>query len=178
MSAWSRLLDGDHGWGSFDIQTDRAGSMRYQLVLYPPGLDPQRRRALRLWRGCPLWGLSLFLTLALVLTNTMPAWPAVGCAAVVSIGAAASAFRAAARTRTQVRTVVAVTLVGICDPVARQRRNQIQTYAGILADADDRLQAGRIDACTHEAIWWQVYDQLTAVTPARASATRNTPRDG
>src|ERR1700709_2459043 len=47
---WALVLDGRHGWGSLDISPTRHGVTRYQLVVFPPGIDMVERRLLRAWR--------------------------------------------------------------------------------------------------------------------------------
>jgi hypothetical protein len=56
-----RLLAGAHPWGSFDIQPDRFGVIRYRLVVFPPGISESERRRVRVARGWPAWGLVAWI---------------------------------------------------------------------------------------------------------------------
>jgi hypothetical protein len=34
---FSRLLDGDYPWGSYDVKISQYSVRRYRLIIYPPG---------------------------------------------------------------------------------------------------------------------------------------------
>jgi hypothetical protein len=57
---WLRPLDGGPTWGSLDSYPRRFGVKRYRLVVFPPGISPEERRLLRLWRSWPVWGALLW----------------------------------------------------------------------------------------------------------------------
>src|SRR5580693_6535639 len=58
---FSRVLDGDRPWGSYDVKITQYGVRRYRLIIYPPGTTTADRRLARLRRGWPLGGAVLIL---------------------------------------------------------------------------------------------------------------------
>ncbi len=86
----------------------------------------------------------------------------------------ATAFVMAGDMRTMVRMVGVVTMPGHADAATIAARDKLKALASMLLDADERVDAERMSPLEHEALWWQVYDQLapkgSAVFDGRWSA--------
>jgi hypothetical protein len=158
---WLRLLDGDSPWGSIDIRPDRFGVTRYRLVVYPPGISESERRWVRLARGWPSWGVLVWFTCEMFLTNVTGPWTAFAISTTACLGSGLASFAMAGTPRTRVRTLAATVMAGHHDPISGASRDRLEELAATLLDADERLAAGRISAIQHELIWWQVYDQMS-----------------
>ncbi len=172
----SRLLDGDSRWGFARIQIDRFGVTRYRLVVYPPGIDAAERRRLRIWRGSPIWGAALWVVAEICLQQLMGPWTAlaISSASVILLGGVARTM--VGETPTMVRTMGVMTMPGHTDAATIGARNKLQAMVATLYDADERVDAERMSPIEHEALWWQVYDQLApnrlAVSGGRGSERR------
>jgi hypothetical protein len=56
---------------------------------------------------------------------------------------------------------MAVTVsMGYHEPRSAALRDQLETLALTLIDADERLERGQISAADHELTWWRVYDEM------------------
>ncbi|MDV3129032.1 hypothetical protein M1247_29290 [Mycobacterium sp. 21AC1] len=162
---WLRMLDGGRVWGSVDIRPGRFGITSYRLVVYPPGLDQTQRRWARAARGWPMWGLLLWLLCQAWLSGTMGPGPALGISVAVFVASGIAAVMLAGDARTQVRTMIAVTMAGYDDPDSRAGRDKLLDLAATLLEADDQLARGELSPVDHEVIWWRVYDQLQGAHP-------------
>jgi hypothetical protein len=162
---WSRLLDGARQWGSFDATVGRYGVQRYRLTVYPPGVSTSDRRFARLRQGWPITGAVLGLLAIMLLGNDMAspnavlAWAVV---AYVSIGAAL--FLRAGPARVQARSMSIILMPNGDD--ARERSNHVEWQALVymLTRADQMVKTGVISRVEHEAVWWEAYDRLEAIT--------------
>ncbi|MDT5079640.1 MAG: hypothetical protein QOJ80_4277 [Mycobacterium sp.] len=157
-----RLLDGGRTWGALEISASRYGLTRYRLVVFPPGISGDERIALRLWRTFPAWGLVSWLLAEVTLMTVVSPGPALafatgGCAA---MGAVTMAL--AGHTRHLVRRLTVVRMVGVNDPMAGPRLDELRTLTERLTNADARLAAGELTTVDHEAEVWRVYDQMPA----------------
>ncbi len=83
-------------------------------------------------------------------------------AAYVTIGALL--FLRAGPARVQVRSMSIVLMPGTADARERRRYAGWQTLVHMLTRADRMLTIGAISLVEHEAIWWEAYDRLEAVT--------------
>ncbi|AKS32733.1 DUF6611 family protein [Mycolicibacterium goodii] len=155
-----RVLDGARRWGSVEIRPTRFGVVEYRLVVYPPGMDAAERRWTRVARGWPGWGLALWFICPIWLTTSMPTWAAVATSTAITLGAGAVAAALAGEARTQVRTLLATTIVGHDDETAIAARDRLSDLASTLLDADDRLDRGELEPVEYEAIWWRVYRRM------------------
>ncbi|TDO18785.1 hypothetical protein EV580_1974 [Mycobacterium sp. BK086] len=161
-------------WGSYAVYPARYGVARYRLVVFPPGMTTAERRMLRLWRGWPLWGATLWL--GLQIGGELAGMPetALIAGSMVYIAAGALTFALAGETRMRVRTLSAVTIAGHED--VDRRCSMLRVIARALDHADLDLEEGRIGPLQHEARWWQVYDVLDAVArTASSSRASHTP---
>jgi hypothetical protein len=157
-----RLLDGGRTWGALEISASRYGVTRYRLVVFPPGISGDERIVLRLWRTFPVWGLASWLLAEVTLMTVVSPGPALafatgGCAA---MGAVTMAL--AGHTRHLVRRLTVVRMVGVNDPMAGPRLDELRTLTERLTNADARLAAGELTTIDHEAEVWRVYDQMPA----------------
>jgi hypothetical protein len=155
-----RVLDGDRPWGSIDIRPDRFGVTRYRLVVYPPGISESERRRVRVARGWPLWGALLWVVGEIWLSQVTGPWTAVTFSTAAYLGAGVVAVAMAGAARTRVRTMAAMVMVGQPDPVSVAARDKLETLAGTLLEADERVKRGALSPAEHEMTWWQVYDQM------------------
>lgn len=164
---WSRLLDGDRRWGFVEVRPDRFGVTRYRLVVYPPGISEPERRRVRLARGWPLWGVVLWIGSQILLSQLLGPRAALVISSALFLGSGAVVWALAGTARTQVRTVVAMTMAGFHDPISDALHNKLEQLAVTLLEADDNLQRGLISPAEHEMIWWRVYNQVDAQSAVR-----------
>jgi hypothetical protein len=164
---WRRLLDGGRTWGALDVSPSRYGVTRHRLVVFPPGISPDERTLLRLWRSWPIWGTLTWLALEMALVPIIGpgAALAISTGLCVSVGGLAMAVTGA--TRARVRTLSVVRMAGVDDPAATERHSELYTLADQLVEADRRLAAGESSAIDHEAVVWRVYDRMAHDTPSR-----------
>jgi hypothetical protein len=163
---WSRLLDGESRWGFARIQLDRFGVTRFRLVVYPPGISAAERRRLRIWRGSPIWGAALWVLAEIGLPQLMGPWSALAISSGIVIVLCGVARTMVGGTGTMVRTMGVMTMPGYTDTATIAARKKLQAMASTLYDADERVDTGRMSPLEHEALWWQVYDQLAPNRPA------------
>lgn len=162
-----RLLDGASAWGSLTVQPDRFGT-RYLLVVYPPGTTGAERRRVRIWRGWPLWGASLWLLSEIVLTRHLDPWSALALSTGLLVVCVTAAYAFAGAARGGVRVLAATLLPRRYDPVSTTMCEAMQHLAKILRDAESRREAGLITAAQFEMAWWTVYDTMATI---RAQST-------
>lgn len=163
---WRRLLDGGRTWGALDISPSRYGVTRHRLVVFPPGISPDERVLLRVWRSWPVWGTLAWLTLEIVMVPAVGPGPALAISTGLCVGAGGLAMALTNTTRTRVRTLSVMRMVGFDDPVVTERLSELYTLADELAEADRRLAAFESNGVEHEAVLWRIYDRLgTAVRP-------------
>jgi hypothetical protein len=157
-----RMLNGAHPWGSFEIQPDRFGVIRYRLVVFPPGISESERRRVRVARGWPAWGLVAWISCEICLSQLTGPRMAIAISTVVWLASGVAARALAGQPRTQVRTMAATVMAGHRDPVSDATRDKLRNLAETLFEADETRALGKITATEHEAIWWRVYDQLAS----------------
>jgi hypothetical protein len=167
---WRRALDGDRRWGSLDIRPDRFGVTRYRLVVFPPGISDAERRQVRVARGWPMWGALVWVFCEIWFSHAMGPWTGLAASTSIYLGLGLVATAKAGDARTQVRTIGAMVMAGYPDPTASVVRHQIETFAGALMEADERLARGEISATAHEMTWWRVYDLMGPAAPAIADS--------
>lgn len=156
---WSRVLDGDHVWGSIGVWSSRYGVSRYRLVVFPPGISGAQRRLLRLWRAWLTWGALLWLTSEICLGGILTPWTVLGFSTIVYLSAGAVTLALAGDLRSQVRTLSVVVVDRRPDRSAAMYA-EWETLVGLLTDADDLREQGRLSAIDHDAEWRRVYDRL------------------
>lgn len=159
------MLDGENRWGFVRIQVDRFGVTRYGLVVYPPGISEAERRRLRVWRGAPVWGAALWVVTQILLAPVLGPWPALTITTSVVTGLVVIALRRAGGLRASVRMICVVTMPGYTTEAMVADRERLRAMAATLLDADERVDAQRMSPLDHEALWWQVYDQLAPTQP-------------
>jgi hypothetical protein len=165
----SQLLAGENRWGFVRIQIDRFGVTRYRLVVYPPGISDVERRALRIWRGAPIWGVALWLVAEIFLQQLTGPGSAFALSVGVVIALAAVALRNAGEARTKVRAMCVVTMPGLTDAATIAAREELLAMAMTLTFADERIDEECMSPLDHEALWWRIYERLA---PAEAVAVR------
>jgi hypothetical protein len=166
---WSDLIDGEHGWGSFDVRLGRSGFRRYRLTVLPPGITVKDRRLLRLWRSWPIGGVLLWLIVAMCLNVSSPATTL---AALVGmyLGTGAALFALTAGTRPRVRSMSLTLVKGYgwpIDPSGEAARKAWEKLTGVMLAAEDMLQRGTLSPVEYEAVWWEIYDRIEAVAEIR-----------
>ncbi|PXW28806.1 UNVERIFIED_CONTAM: hypothetical protein DES50_11190 [Williamsia faeni] len=162
-----RLLDGDRSWGSTNTWCSRHGTIRRRLVVFPPGISATERRCLRLWRGWPLWGSALWLTVELILSNQIAPVLAIIICTILVVLAGIATFIRAGEARRGVRTQdVLVVSDGLVDLDTMLENAEITRQTQTLIDADNQLAAGQINAIEHETIWSTIYHQIPAAKPS------------
>ncbi|MHA0285301.1 DUF6611 family protein [Mycobacterium sp. C3-094] len=163
-----RVLDGDAAWGSLTIQPDRFGT-RYLLVVYPPGTTCAERRRIRIWRGWPLWGASLWVLSEFVLALHLDPWLALTASTGLLVVCAGAAYSGAGAARARVRVLAATLLPRRYDPVSADMCEAMQYLAKILRDAASRRATGQITGEQFEMTWWTVYDAMAWIRADSAS---------
>jgi hypothetical protein len=166
---WLRLLDGDRPWGSIDVRPDRFGAVRYRLVVYPPGISESERRRVRVARGWPLWGALLWVAGEIWLSHVTGPWTALAISTAAYVGSGLVAMAMAGEPRTRVRTMAAMVMAGHHDPASVAARDKLETLAGYLLEADDRVKRGELSVADHEMTWWRVYEQMNSGRAATAA---------
>lgn len=155
-----RLLEGRRTWGTLDVSVGRYGATHYRLVVYPPGSSRDERIALRLWRTFPTWGLATWLVTEVVLMTALTPGLAFTISTGACLAAAATMLALTGHTRGNVRMFTVVRMLGVNDPTAVPRLNELRELAERLAHADARLAAGELSTVAHEAEVWHVYDRM------------------
>jgi hypothetical protein len=161
---FSRLLDGDHPWGSYDVKISQYAVRRYRLIIYPPGTATADRRLARLRRGWPLGGAVLILFAIMIgdAVSSPYTVPAVAITAYLSIHVLLSLL--AGPNRVHVKSMSLILMPAITDEDERRRHDEWKTLTHMLTRADDMLSTGAISPVEYEAIWWQAYDRLEDTT--------------
>lgn len=157
---WERMLDGRHVWGSLEVSPPRYGVARYRLVVFPPGIDTNDRRLLRVWRAWPTWGAVGWLAIQIVLNGLLAPGTAFGVPTAAYLGAGIFLFTRVGELRGQVRTLNITRIAGYADQHAAAMFVKLEALVAVLCRADDECDAGQWSRADHEAAWWQVYDQL------------------
>ena len=161
LQRWgARLLDGENRWGFVRIQADRFGVTRYRLVVYPPGISDTERRRLRIWRGSPIWGAALWAVSEIFLQQWIGSWSALAISTGTVLALAVVALAKTGDSRTQVRAMTVVTMVGYTDTTTIAARDTLLKRAMTLTAADEQVDEDVMSPLDHEALWWTVYDQL------------------
>jgi hypothetical protein len=159
---WRRVLDSGRTWGSLDVAPSRYGVTRHRLVVFPPGISPDERILLRLWRSWPVWGTVTWLALETFLVNTIGPGPALAVSTGVWLGGGAVAMALTGANRSHVHTLTVVRMAGVDDAVTVELCAELYRLADELADADRRLADGELSVVGHEAVVWRVYDHIAA----------------
>jgi hypothetical protein len=161
---FSRVLDGDRPWGSYDVKIAQYGVRRYRLIIYPPGTTTADRRLTRLRRGWPLGGAVLILFAIMIgdAVSSPYTVPVVAITTYLIIRVLLSLL--AGPKRVHVKSMSLVLMPVITDEDERRRHNEWKTLTHMLARADDMLSTGAISPVEYEAIWWQAYDRLEDTT--------------
>jgi hypothetical protein len=157
---WRRLIDGGRTWGSLGISPSRYGVTRHHLVVFPPGLSPDERVLLRLWRSWPIWGTLTWLTLEMFLVPTVGSDSAFAISTFIAVGAGLVVMAMTGANRARVRTLTVVRMAGYPDPGSTEAWDELYTLACQLGEADRARDAGEMSTVEHEAVVWQVYDRL------------------
>jgi hypothetical protein len=161
LQSWcARLLDGENRWGFVRIQVDRFGVTRYRLVVYPPGISDDQRRRLRIWRGAPIWGAVLWFVAEVFLQQVIGPLATLAISTGTVIALVAVALMRADETRARVRAIGVVTMAGHKDVATVAARDNLLAKAMMLTYADERVDEERMSPLDHEALWWQIYEQL------------------
>jgi hypothetical protein len=161
---FTRLLDGDHPWGSYDVKISQYAVRRYRLIIYPPGTATADRRLARLRRGWPLGG-AVLIVFAIMIGDAVSSpytVPAVAITACLCIHVLLSLL--AGPERVQVKSMSLFLMPASTDEDELRRHDEWKTLTQMLTRADDMLSTGAISPVEYEAIWWQAYDCLEDTT--------------
>ena len=161
---FSRVLDGDRPWGSYDVKISQYAARRYRLIIYPPGTTIADRRLARLRRGWPLGGAALILFAIMIgdAVSSPYTLPAIAIATYLGISVLLSLL--AGPNRVHVKSMSLILMPLTTDEDERRRHNEWKTLTHMLTRADDMLSTGAISPVEYEAIWWQAYDRLEDTT--------------
>jgi hypothetical protein len=160
-------------WGSFDVSLPRHGVSRYRLVVLPPGISAQQRRALRLWRNWPLWGAGIWLCAQMFGMFTDTGWAAFIGGVLLFMAVGALAFAATGDIPWQVRTISATSYTGYSHHELTRRHRMVLSLAGRMMRAERLRKQGRITGAEYEARWWQVYDEMTEMESNSTRSVRS-----
>lgn len=176
---WTEVVvNGAHPWGVLRVGlVDRTGhAVRYQLVIFPPGISDAERRALVLLRRWPGIGSALAILVCALLGTVMGGWAALGVGAVVFLAGflvlRVSAGDARRRTVRLMATVVKT--LGYREVLGDL--NAIEDAAGILLQLDERRDAGLLSAAQYEHIWGLVYREAAEMSDVAERQWRGSAR--
>ena len=153
--ARTRLLEGPHRWGTYEINAGRAGVVHYRLAVYPPGTNAIERRALARAREWPIVGGVGALVAIIVFGGTVGPVPLM--TAVMAIYVAGIAWTRS-RTRHLRRAVRVADAVVVNDGgrnVSRGELSLILTSIASLRALDEN--SARPNEVAYEARWAEVY---------------------
>jgi hypothetical protein len=161
---FSRLLDGNHPWGSYDVKFSEYGVRRFRLIIYPPGTATADRRLARLRRGWPLGGAVLILFAIMIgdAVSSPYTVPAVAITAYLTIHVLLSLLAGPKRIRVKCMSLILMPV--ITDENEQRRHTEWKTLTHMLTRADDMYSTGAISPVEYEAIWWQAYERLEDTT--------------
>jgi hypothetical protein len=135
------------------------------LIIYPAGISTADRQLARLWRGWPVTGAVLGLLAVMLLGNAAASPDAVLAFAVTAYATiGALLFLRAGPARVQVRSMSIILMPGTADARELYKYAEWQTLVHMLTRTDRMLTTGAISLVEHEAIWWEAYDRLEAIT--------------
>ena len=154
------LLLGPARWGSVSVRRDRCGVASYRLIVYPPGSTDAERRRIRIWRGWPVWGTTLWVVAGILLESVVGTTLAFVGASVVALSAGLAAYRAAKPCAARVRTIGVVLPAGSPNMGRRAARDQLLRLSESLAFADELRAAGRLSPLEYEVVWSSAYHQM------------------
>jgi Family of unknown function (DUF6611) len=154
------VLDGEHSWGSIGIQPGEYGTVRYKLVVFPPGTTGAERRLLRLSRAWPAWGAVLWVMSEIGLSSELRPWAAFGISTMAYLGMEAVLIGGVGALRSQVRELSVELIAGFTDWRSAAIYAEIKVLVNTLSKADAMRAQGRMRVIDYEATWWQVYDRL------------------
>ncbi|WP_119869497.1 DUF6611 family protein [Frondihabitans sp. 762G35] len=160
--AVTRLTEGEHRWGSVDVNPGgRSGWCRTRLTVYPPGTNAGERRLLNAFHAWPVAGAAAALV-TLVVLDALPQWASFAAAvAIYALGfvvGAALTRRLRPRLRHLTVSIVAVAGGARCYGDGRLLQEVRRGF-----DRIDRLEAqGRITPVAYELRWAALYDRLEA----------------
>lgn len=155
-----RLVLGPAPWGSVSVRRDRCGVTSYRLVVYPPGTTDAERSRIRIWRGWPVWGTTLWVVVGVPVESVVGTTRAFILASIVALSAGAAAYRTAKPNATRVRTIGVVLPAGSPHRGRRAARNELLRLAGSLQFADELRAAGRLSALDYEVVWSSAYHRI------------------
>lgn len=165
---WRHLLDRGATWGALAVSPPRHGVTRYRLVVFPPGISAEGRILLRAWRAWPVWGMTLFFVLEILLVPAVGANLALGISAVLFLGAGATLAVMTRTTRSAVRSLSAVRMAGTDGTPLNAGFAELTSLARDLERADRALADGEIASVAHEFLVWRVYDRMTCAAQTTA----------
>jgi hypothetical protein len=157
---WSRVIDGEHVWGSIDISFRRHGFRSYRLVVFPPGISPSERRYVRMWRAWPTWGLLWWFILLVGSGSVLSPWAALASSTTVYVAACVVVSALGRNVGSQVRTLRVVEIQGHVDEAWAAKYAVMERMVHLLANVDALREQGRLSVVDHEVTWSRVYDCL------------------
>lgn len=156
-----RLLDGGHPWGSLSVSlADRAGSTRYLLTVYPPGITTEQRHALVFRRRWIVIGAPAWFIVTAALCIVMSGWAALAIGGAVYVGAllAANAHAGEARRRVVEVRAAFVNLMGQRE--AFGDFELLENAVTRLLELDELAAAGKLSPVQYELRWGDIYRDI------------------
>jgi uncharacterized protein DUF6611 len=161
---FSRLLDGDHRWGCYDVKISQYAVRRYRLIIYPPGTATADRRLARLRRGWPLGGAVLVLFAIMIGDAVSSPYTVPAVAVTAYLGIHVLLLLLAGPKRVHVKCMSLILMPGVTDENEQRWHTEWKTLTHMLTRADDMYSTGSISPVEYEAIWWQAYERLEDTT--------------
>ena len=155
-----RLVLGPAPWGSVSVRRDRCGVTSYRFVVYPPGTTEAERGRIRIWRGWPVWGTTLWVVVGVPVESVVGTTQAFILASVVALSAGVAAYQAAKPNAGRVRTISVVLPAGSPHRGRRAARDELLRLAGSLEFAEELRAAGRLSALDYEVVWASAYHRM------------------
>ncbi len=155
--AMTRIFEGPHPWGLYEVNASRSGVVHYRLTVFPPGTNAAERRALARARDWPVVGAVAALVAIMIFGESLgPAFTTFAALAVYAIGVVWTRLRSRG-IRSAVRSVDAVQVYDGVRNVTRGELGRILVAVATLRTLDEDERAGRIDEVGYEARWAAVY---------------------
>ncbi|MGN6325902.1 DUF6611 family protein [Pseudolysinimonas sp.] len=153
----SRVLDGPHPWGEFQVGVAARGAWcTYRLMVLPPGVDATGRRLMRLRLAWPAAGALLgFLVLVAGAGHVGP----LRLTSCVVTGYIASTLLVLRATRRIARTTLRISAAEYRMAGDAEQLGDVRAIREAVA-AFERLDRAALDPVAYEAGWWRIYARL------------------
>lgn len=156
-----RVLDGGHPWGSLSVSlADRAGSTRYLLTVFPPGITAEQRHALVFRRRWMVVGAPVCFLVTAAFCIFVNGWAALAIGGAVYVGAllVASAHAGEARHRVVEVRAAFVNLMGQREALGDFEL--LESAVTRLLELDELDATGKLSPVQYELRWGGVYRDI------------------